>query len=242
MNSRTPDPGPASPPQPRFIRRLISSIKHRLLPEGVRPCRILGGVARGCRMRINLHDRAQRWLGLEEREILEPVRRLMRTSRSLVDVGANNGFYTVAFLASKADRVVACEGGDAVAELEDNARLNGHRVGDRFSVVHAMIGGDGSCTPLHEILRDLPHPVLVKIDVDGGEVDVLQSAEKHPRLGEVSWVVEVHSPELENGCLAWFREHGFKTRVIPNAWWRAILPEQRDIPHNRWIEAVPASS
>jgi hypothetical protein len=30
---------------------------------------------------------------------------------------------------------------------------------------------------------------------------------------------------------------GFQLEVVPNAWWRVILPEMRPIEHNRWLAA-----
>ena len=32
---------------------------------------------------------------------------------------------------------------------------------------------------------------------------------------------------------------GYAVTVIKNAWWRVFVPEQRPIPHNRWLVAFP---
>jgi len=221
---------------------MFKILKNILIPNETREYQILGGIAKGCKMRMNLRNRLQRWIGLDERELLRPLKRLIATSKSLVDVGANDGFYTISFLASGAECVVACEGSTAVSEeLRTNAKANGHEPGHRFRLLNACIGDELGNLPLRDVLADVPHPVLVKLDVDGVEVSVLKSAEGHPLLNSVSWILEVHSPELEQACIEWFHSHNYSTRIIDNAWWRKIVPETRLIAHNRWVEALPRS-
>ena len=31
--------------------------------------------------------------------------------------------------------------------------------------------------------------------------------------------------------------NGFRVRIVPNAWWRVVLPEQRPVELNRWLVA-----
>ena len=80
-------------------------------------------------------------------------------------------------------------------------------------------------------------PDLVKLDVDGWELQALEGgtsllAERRPHL-----IVETHTESLERDCLALLRAHGYAPVVVhPRAW----LAEVR-AGHNRWLvaEGVP---
>lgn len=217
-------------------------IKSSLLPSGRKLRRLVGGAGRGQLMWIDLQHQLQRYLGLDEREILRDVSRFMRSSRTLVDVGANDGHYTVPFLASSAEYVIACEpGAQAAADLLLNAEANGYPVTDRFHLERRLVGSAPGEVSLAELLADRPGPVFVKVDVDGGEVGVLRSAQNYADLRQTRWLVETHSIELEQGCIDWFAKRGFRARVVDPAWWRRFVPERRLLVHNRWLVAQPES-
>src|SRR5207253_10222262 len=108
--------------------------------------------------------------GLDERELAGIVSQLTSSCRTLVDIGANDGYYTMAFLASSADRVIACEPGPASVELLANAHANGHQISKRFLLERRLIGTRGTEAKLSEILDGYPPPIFVKVDVDGGEL------------------------------------------------------------------------
>jgi hypothetical protein len=216
------------------------AIKRLLVPEGRRLRRLRGGLAKGMMMELDLSNQSQRYWGLDERELVAAFRRMIPACRSLIDVGANDGYYTMAFLQSKAARVVACEPGPAMEQLLSNARANGYETGERFIAEQRFIGAGEGSVSIAELVRDLPRPVFLKVDIDGGEVELLQSAENCDCLSDLRWLIETHSKELEEQCIAWLEAHGYKTRIIYNAPWRVLLPEQRPIPHNRWLVAEPS--
>lgn len=216
-----------------------SLIKDSLLPRGRKLRRLQGGIARDQMMAIDLQSQLQRYLGLDERELMGIVSRFVASSRTLVDVGANDGFYTLAFLASPAERILACEPGPASEQLLTNAAANGHQLSDRFQLELRLVGNQAGEVSLAELLKDQPGPAFVKVDVDGGEVGVLQSLQGYPALGQVSLVVETHSAELEQGCIDWLRTNGFRAEIVDAAWWRRLIPEQRPLEHNRWLVAQP---
>jgi hypothetical protein len=94
-----------------------------------------------------------------------------------------------------------------------------------------------------DALRDrIEYPALIKVDVDGGEEDVLKGASALNASGDVRWLIETHSKQLELNCIQILSDAGFETRVIPNAAFRVILPEQRPIEHNRWLAAWKTTS
>jgi len=87
------------------------------------------------------------------------------------------------------------------------------------------------------LANDAPEPVMLKIDVEGCELDVLHGARSLLESGSCLLVVETHSVELERDCVAFLEELGYKTQVIDNAWYRVLIPESRPLPHNRWLSA-----
>jgi len=90
------------------------------------------------------------------------------------------------------------------------------------------------CT-LESFSDTIVYPCLVKIDVDGGERDVLMGARALLKQRKARWIIETHSRELEDECRSILHTAGFTTVIVRNAWWRWLVPEQRPIPHNRWL-------
>ena len=193
-------------------------------------------------MELDLRSQSQRYWGFDERELLGPIERLSSGCKSLVDVGANDGYYTMSFLRSQAERVVACEPEAVVDFLLRNAAANGYQVDQRFSVISKPIGMGPECLTITELVKNLPRPIFFKVDIDGGEYDLLTSAAGCKFISETNWLIETHSPELEQQCVRWLQSHGLRTQIIYNARWRILLPELRPIPHNRWLMAVPRRS
>lgn len=219
---------------PFDVRRQVKSL---LFGGGSNARRILFGPARGLWMKLDPASQSQRLLGLDERELYPWLRRWLPAARSCIDVGANDGYYTMIFLASRAERVIACEPGPVAGALLENAGLNGWEEGGRFSLVRKLVGSGDGCVRMGELLDGLPGPVLVKVDVDGGELDVLSSAVRANERKDIFWIVEVHSVKLEADCVSWMASCGWRPLIVSNAWWRACLPERRSFTRNRWIVA-----
>jgi hypothetical protein len=220
---------------------LKSFCKQAILPKG-RSCRkIKAGLASGLKMELDLQSQMQRYSGLDELEIAVHIKRYLSFCKSCVDIGANDGYYTLVFLRSAADQVVACEPGPVVERLVQNANNNGFAENNRLIIERRLIGSSSGQVSIQQVVQDLAGPILVKVDVDGVEMSVLDSASDSNRLKEINWIVETHSAELEKQCVQWFGDHGIKATIIKNAWWRTFLPEQRPLDQNRWLIAEPTS-
>jgi hypothetical protein len=217
----------------------INTLRRVLLPRERRLVRLRGGVSRGLVMSLDLGSQLQRLVGLDEREIMRDVMRLSRACSTLIDVGANDGYYTLAFLGSQAYKVVACEPGPSTSRLIANAAANHFIPGDRFRIERRMIGGMPDGLRAAELIEGLPGPILLKVDIDGGELELLESVAGSPRLGELNWVIETHSADLEDDCIGWLRSRDYTVRIVRNAWWRSVVPEQRPLDLNRWLVAEP---
>ena len=215
------------------------AIKRLLFPQGSQLRRLRGGISKGMLMELDFASKTQRYWGFDERELVKTFRRLIPTCQSLIDIGANDGYYTLAFLKSSAQRIIACEPYPAKEQLLVNVKANGYDRDPRFHLEQRPVGLEEGFVSIAELVKDLPAPIFLKVDIDGGEADLLKSAEGSERLMDLRWLIETHSKELEEQCIAWLEGHGYKTQIIPNARWRMILPEERLLEHNRWLVAVP---
>jgi hypothetical protein len=90
---------------------------------------------------------------------------------------------------------------------------------------------------IDDLLPDLQMPVLFKVDVDGGEMDVFRGAKKTLAKEGCLMLLETHSPQLEQECQKFLTDLGYKTRIVDKGWYRAFIPEARRIEHNRWMIA-----
>ena len=188
---------------------------------------------------LDLQHETQMLLGLYERETFRFIRKAAQNCVWMVDVGAGNGELAIFFLRKpKCLLVHAFEPlNDALSRFRKNLELN-QLSEDKRLVIHENFAGttDGPAyTTLDSLDLDLGMPGFVKIDVDGFELDVLSSATRVLMIGQPDVLVEVHSEQLETDCISLMREFGYHVEIIENAWWRIAVPEERPIPHNRWI-------
>ena len=99
------------------------------------------------------------------------------------------------------------------------------------------VGSKSDQVSLDEVCKDLPRPILIKVDVDGFELDVLESGRSTLEEGDCCLILETHSQELESSCLDLLKSLGKSVKIIPNGRMRFLVPERRPIPHNRWAYA-----
>jgi hypothetical protein len=218
-----------------------SYLKQILLPKGRAARVIRGGLLAGLCVEMDFAHRTQLWLGLQERELEAWFRRFSAGISTAIDVGANEGLYTLYFLAkTPAQKVFAFEPEiENLSHLERNLALNQLASDPRLELVRKFVGATvgREFTSLDAFSAAITPPCLVKVDIDGGEVDLLRGAPILLRAPSVRWIIEVHSIELEMECLEILRAADYRTVVVPNAWWRVFLPELRPIAHNRWLVA-----
>lgn len=192
-------------------------------------------------MNLDLCHQTQLYLGLYEREVYPWLTRFSKGINTAIDIGVGDGEYTLFFLAkTTAAKVFAFEPSEeARARFARNLELNKFSLNSRLSLLPSFVADiqrEGMST-LDSLLPSVLNPCLVKMDIDGGEIKVLQGAKRFLAFSESRWIVETHSHQLEEDCIQMFRQNHFFTKVIPNAWWRCIIPELRPIPHNRWLVA-----
>lgn len=222
------------------MKFLIQQIKHSLLPSGRHPRVIPFGLIRGCEMNLDFSCQSQVWFGLQERELYKYFRRLAKDIHTGVDVGANEGIYTLFFLQkTNAKSVIAFEPTEnGLTALNANIELNSRRNEQRLDIIPKFVGttATDNWTKLDDYLQMIELPVLIKVDIEGGEVDLLRGSQKLIQ-GGARWIIEVHSKELDMECRSILREAGYKTISVGKAWWRRLIPELRPRVYNQWLIA-----
>jgi hypothetical protein len=222
--------------------RLKERVKRALLPLGLAPRTIRAGLLKGLQMEIDFAHHTQLWLGLDERELCGWFRKLSEGINIAVDVGASAGKYTLYFLAkTSAKRVFAFEPDHhGLLALRRNIELNGLSFDTRLEVIDRSVGSrdNRDVVSLDSYAKLVTPSCLVKVDIDGGEVELLRGARQFLSLPDVRWIIETHATHYEEECARILQAAGYRTSIVPNAWWRFALPELRPGPPNRWLIAV----
>ncbi|MEY2472570.1 MAG: hypothetical protein QOK28_1899 [Actinomycetota bacterium] len=165
---------------------------------------------------------------LPEYEEMSFVLRFLRRGDTFVDVGANVGTYTLLAASVEGTRVIAYEPTtSAFSRLRENITVNnlGPRVTARQAAVGATSGeasvttdlgtmnritedGSGERVPLVALDTDasVGRVTLLKIDVEGAEVEVLRGAEQLIERDSPALIIEANSP----GALSdWLTTRGY---------------------------------
>jgi hypothetical protein len=222
---------------------LKGAVKRMLLGEpGMRPREIRRGLLKGLRFNIDTGSKGMRLLGLDEREIAADTRRFAEQAHFALDIGANDGWYTTYFASlPNIAGVIACEPGDGLHDsVRANIALNETIPPGKVELIRKFVSDrdDDQNVTLDSMRPKFQSPLLIKLDVDGGETAVLRGARETLRDLDCLLVVETHSPELERDCIAMLREVGYTSRVIDHGWYRVFVPEHRVSAHNRWFVAA----
>lgn len=231
------------------LNKLLSRPYWRLvykLSENIQPCTIKNQTAN---FRVNTFTEFKRFRGLAgEQEVIQDVLGSLKPEDVFYDVGANVGTYTC-FTASKANKVVAFEPEPQnVSRLSENIELNNIDVkiveialSNINGVVDLTLSGDEVGEGNHAIStnddgrtikvetakgdsvvarRNIPAPTVIKIDVEGAELSVLQGFRKTLCENCRLVYVEVHPDKIgEFGAEAsdirtFLKETGFEVTEL----------------------------
>jgi methyltransferase FkbM-like protein len=218
---------------------MLKALKRSLLPVGEQPIRVRAGLYRGLELIIEPQDSAQLLFGLQERETHRYIRRMLRRARWMIDIGAAHGELALLFARNRI-RSTAIDADDH-GRLARHAAMNGIPIGLDLEVHGKFVGtaAADNIVTLDTLTRDRADVGFVKIDVDGGEIDVIESGRMLLAEKRTNFLIETHSSALEKGCIDLLSAAGYTVSIIDNAWWRRFVPEQRPIEHNRWLTAEP---
>lgn len=227
-------------PSPRSI---AAAAARRALPQGGSR-RIPMGLGQGLRVAVQPGQTASLhlYLGTAETEIAPHLRRLVRPGTVCVDIGGNNAYYALIFARRSRTEVVSLDfDPEAMLLGERNLMLNPGVAGlvrqHRAYVSNELKPAEGAVT-LDSLLHTgvIRPPGLLKIDVEGSELAVLQGASEILAEARPAVVVETHTAALETAVAELLIGAGYDVRIVGQRRW---LREGRPAEHNRWLVAEP---
>lgn len=225
------------------------SLLKKLLPDHPVPLRVLRGPFRGSRPVMNPRHSLRKVAGLYERELNSWIEAALRKTRTVIDVGANDGYFCFGCAAAyrrlgKSGNIVAIEAQEQhIRKLESSLGTESSGTVP-IELVHAFAGateGDGYVT-LDGLDGSIPRTdALIKIDVEGAEIDVLDGAKgwMHPSN---LFVIEVHREDFLKVIADRFRDAGMPVMQINQQPHPILGRECRDVENWWLVSDLSASS
>jgi Methyltransferase FkbM domain len=223
-------------------RRVKIAIKNAIGFRGVKETEILAGPARGIRMQLDFSGQTPKYLGMFEWELHHFYRQVLPSAQLVFDVGGAEGYCALLYAANSPGRIVTFEPNPSEVDLlraniDRNPGFDG-----RILIKQAMVGrqNGSDSTTIDDVAKETGAPDFIKVDVDGGELDVLTGGENTLREHRPHLVVETHTHQLEQQCGSLLVEYGYRPVIKHN---RRIWREERGgAPHNRWLLAAGSPS
>ncbi len=219
---------------------IVRLLKH-ILPD--RPCltKVLRGPFRGARVFMNPRNSLRKVLGIYEHELNGWVEQALRRVQRVLDVGANDGYF--AFGCAAAFTRMGIQGEIFAYEPQEvhlktlRESLSSQRTTSvRITLVPAFAGaGDNNVDTVALDSSEAPdrNRTLIKIDVEGAELDVIAGA--HSWLNPTNlFLIEVHSGEFIAPITETFLQHGIRLRRIDQQPYPILGREERD-ESNWWL-------
>jgi len=219
---------------------MAAELLKSFLPNRPMPTRIWRGPFRGARIVMNPRDSIRKILGLYEYELNPWLEKALRRSKRVLDVGANDGYFTfgcaAAFQRLGKKGEIICFEPQEQHMLKLRRSIAAQNCPDiRFEIIHALVGREvrEGMTTLDATPTTDRRDTLVKIDVEGAEVDVVEGARSWMDKSNL-FVIEVHReaylPELKQI----FAERGHRLAQINQRPLALLGRETRD-KNNWWL-------
>ncbi len=226
---------------------MIKQALKSFLPDYPVATRILRGPFRGARVMINPRYSLRKILGLYEHELNAWLETALWRVNRVLDVGANDGYFTFGCAAAfrrlgKPGEIIAFESqARHIATLRESVLAQPPAATPiHFEIVQVLVGKElkPGMTTLDAVHWTVDHPTartntLVKIDVEGAEMEVIGSGHSWLRPSNL-FLIEVHYSRFLDPMRAIFAEHGLqlvqvKQRPLP------VLGRERRQETNCWL-------
>ena len=206
----------------RVYTALWGGFKKWILPDRTALYTVLRGPARGLRVYTNPVAGGTRIvLGLYERALMKWLQRVVKPGDVVLDIGSADGHEALisSRLVGSGGRVFAFEPDEqALLALSRNLEAN-PAVAANIRVMPYMVGSvhdpDGGTVSVDGLIADgtIPIPTIVKMDVEGGECEVLKGMSRLCETHCPAMFVECHiGPAVENEVRDFLVGHGKRVR------------------------------
>jgi hypothetical protein len=214
-----------------------SQLKKLIFGDGFKARRFIGGHLKGMWSFFDLSNDTQMWRGIYEVAQQDWIVGATKQGAVCLDIGAAEGYFSLLFAreAGVTGKVFAFEPSERKDYINESVNMNKSLSLAPVTLYSEFVVGPSTKDLTGVIIDDvvrkegLDRVDVVKIDVDGGEMDVLEgmraTIEKfHPNMS-----VELHSPELYAQVKTFLEGYGYSmTLVDPPAY------ERRPIPFNKF--------
>jgi hypothetical protein len=211
-----------------------------VLPNRPVPMRVWRGPFRGARVVMNPRASLRKSLGLYEHELNGWLESALGQVTRVLDVGANDGYFTFGCAAAFRRLGVAGEIIGFEAQAQHVRELRSSVVaqeagGVSIDIRHAFVGDRtaNEFFALDDLTTADRSQTLVKIDVEGAEEAVIAGAATWLRPGNL-FVIEVHRAEYIERLQATFRSKGLSLDLVEQRPLPILGREERD-PNNWWL-------
>ena len=216
-----------------------------VLPNRPVLVRVLRGPFRSARIVMNPCNSLRKIFGLYEHELNDWLEQALRRVSRVIDIGANDGYFTFGCAAAfqrlgKTGEIIACEPQDCHVTMLRKSVASQEPARIRLEIIQALVGKElkpgmitlDSLRPAADDPNDKVSS-LVKIDVEGAEVDVIEGGRSWLEPSNL-FVIEVHRNRLADLLHDLFAEKGLKLVRLNQQRLRVIGSELRE-RENFWL-------
>lgn len=197
-----------------------------LLPDREFPLPVLRGPFRGATLHLNPRNSLRKILGVYEHELNRWLEAVLPRINTVVDVGANDGYFTFGCAAAFrrlniSGEIIAFEPEESAFEKLQSSVKNQHTDRVQFSLHNSFVGSKtgSEMATLDEFLlqrrdKNIAENALIKIDVEGAELEVIAGASRW--LNPTNYfLIEVHwDASFLEKLNKIFAERGLKLKQI----------------------------
>jgi FkbM family methyltransferase len=232
-------------PSDALITRIVRPAINRLAGTGPTVAVVRRGSGAGLRLVLDPRNEKFYWTGLYEREVQIELVALAKPGSVVWDIGAHIGFFSLiaarsvgasgsvhAFEPLEETRVRLAENiamnrmanvvihPVAVSNQRGSRTLNRHVYSSMWSLIPERPDQTGvvvDCETMDGLAERIGIPDIVKIDVEGAELDVLRGGLDLLGRGSTSFIVEMTGPDFVREALALLPFWSFR-QLSPRHW------------------------